>query len=435
MYHGARQSRRALRPDVNSFRKPWEQGGIVPVMIDAFRRYPIVGALAIVLIVNFTLLRVDPLQGTNPDTLPAAKTWVWWATQDFKKQEPPADIAILGCSIVMHSLWFAEAQHRNKDVELIVDHESKALSDRLAQLVPGLTAKAFNFGLPGAMLSDDCMIVRSMFNGKRTPKVVVLGVSPRDTYDNTFNTPAATKHYQYLARFTDPPTDNQDLLVPLVWERPKFWAQKAVYLKDKSKAIQNVASAKIREAGEPVLNRFGTSPLDKIPDDDRSLAMFKDELERGFWIAKPNSPYRYLESGWDAKRKIGKANPKMFNIQSQWLDYFMKECKQRNVAVVLVNTPNSTVARGVMGNDLYQRHLALLKEVSEKYNCKLVNADQPERYVPTDWTDWAHMTDKGGAKILDSVAKAIAEDSTLVAALKSTHSREIAGASPSPAGN
>jgi hypothetical protein len=403
-------------------------------IISAFGAYPIVGAIVIVLLVNVALLRFDPLQGLNPDSLPAAKTWVWWATQDFKQQKPAPDIAILGCSIVMHSLWFAEATHRNQPVELIVDHESRALSDLVAKLSPGLHPKAFNFGLPGAMPSDDTMIVRALFNGDRAPKVVVLGLAPRDTFDNSFHTPAGTKHYQYLARYTTV-NEPEDMLVPQVWERPKFWLQHAVYLKDKSKSIQNVASAEIRSKGAPILSHFGGSPLDAIPDDDRSLALFKDELERGFWIAQPNAPYRYLDSAWDAKRKVGKMNPEMFRIQKHWLNNFMQACKERSIDVVIVNLPCSTVARQVMGEPAYQRHMALLNDISRRWKCTLVDSNVPGVYEPTDWTDWAHMRDRGGAKILDSMAHAIASNEKVVAHLRSPQHTQIAGASTSPAGN
>lgn len=403
-------------------------------IIAAMHDYPIVGALLIVLGVNLLLLRTDPLQGTNPESLPAAKTWAWWATHDFKEQQQTPDIALLGCSIVMHSLWFAEATHRNQPVELIVDHNCTALSDKIAELTPGLHPRAFNFGLPGAMPSDDTMIVRALFNGARTPKVVVLGLAPRDTFDNTFNTPAGTKHYQYLSRFAAA-KESQDLLVPRVWERPKFWVQQAVYLKNKSKAIQIVASKDIRDIGAPILSHFGKSPLDAIPDDDRSLALFKDELERGFWIAKPNAPYRYLDSAWDAQRKVGKPNNWMFNIQKQWLDRFMEACKERNIDVVLVNLPCSTVARQAMGEATYQRHLVLLDALSQRWNCAYIDSNADNQFAPDDWTDWAHMRDRGGDKIINSIAKAITRNTQLVARLRNGSPTQLAGASTSPAGN
>jgi hypothetical protein len=435
--------------DVNSFRSSGASPAILPKsspvaglrlvqrIIGALKSYPIVGAILIVVALNVTLLKFDPLRGLNPDSLPAAKTWVWWAAQDYKNRQPAPDIALLGCSIVMHSIWFAEATHRNQPVELIVDHECKALSDKVAKLVPGVHPQAFNFGLPGAMPSDDTMIVRALFNGEHKPKVVVLGLAPRDTFDNTFHTPAGTKHYQYLSRFTEV-NEPEDLLVPQVWERPKFWVQRAIYLKDKAKAIQNVASAEIRSVGSPVLSRFPKSPLDSTAkDDDKTYALFKDELERGFWIAQPNAPYRYADVAWDAQRKIGRPNNEMFKIQTQWIEKFMEACKERDIDVVLVNLPVSGVARGIMGEPLYQRHLALLQELSEKWKCPLIDSNTTAQYDPSDWTDWAHMRDRGGMKILDAMAQAIASDQKVVAHLRTPEnaSRQIAGASASPAGN
>ena len=406
-------------------------------IIGALQSYPIVGAILIVVALNVALLKFDPLRNLNPDSLPAAKTWVWWAAQDYKQRQPAPDVALLGCSIVMHSIWFAEATHRNQPVELIVDHECRALSDKVSKLVPGTHPRVFNFGLPGAMPSDDTMIVRALFNGQHKPKVVVLGLAPRDTFDNTFHTPAGTKHYQYLSRFTEV-HEPEDMLVPQVWERPKFWMQRAIYLKDKAKAIQNVASAEIRSVGLPVLSQFPRSPLDSAPkDEDRTYALFKDELERGFWIAQPNAPYRYTDVAWDAKRKIGAPNNSMFKIQTQWIAKFIEACKERDIAVVVVNLPVSTVARQIMGEPLYQRHVALLQDLSKRYNCTVVDSNNTATYQPSDWTDWAHMRDRGGLKILDAMAQAIAKDQQAVALLRSntTGSRQIAGSSASPAGN
>src|SRR4029079_3995487 len=104
-------------------------------------------ALVCVIALNFALLCWDPVSrsGIDPEELPAARTWSWWGAQDWARRQP-IDIVLLGSSAMMQGPWFQEAQYRQKNVELIEDHQSTYLQSVIKKN-SGLDTRCFNFAL------------------------------------------------------------------------------------------------------------------------------------------------------------------------------------------------------------------------------------------------------------------------------------------------
>lgn len=377
---------------------------------------PALGALGIVLALNFLLRLSDPVGKVDPESLPAARTWAWWAATDYKQQDPPPNVVLLGSSVVMQGSWFAESDYRHRDVELIVDHNSDCLESIIEKKVPGIRPRCFNFALPGSMASDMCMVAKAMFTGERTPDIAVIGLHPRDFFDNTFHTPAGTKHYRYMARFTDT-QGLTDMAIPSLWDRVRFFAQEASYFTWRAKELQIIAGESLRKVLSPWLNTLRPSPLDSVKEEDRRFALFQHELNRGLWIAHPDTPWLYIDSAFDCKRRLGKPYKEMFENQKQWLKLCLETCKQRGITPMLVVMPVSDVARQFMAPGTYERHVSMVKDFSKEFNCDFVNTNDESKFVVQDFTDWAHLGSSGGRKALETIGNAIASDKQMVARL------------------
>jgi hypothetical protein len=166
--------------------------------------------------------------------------------------------------------------------------------------------------------------------------------------------------------------------------------------------------------------------LDRKTEEDKRFAMYHDLVEAGFWIAKPNAPFMFQGDTADLKKRFKSPNNPMFANQKSWLDLCLEACHDRNIRVVLVNMPNTQIARSVMPKGVYERHVACLQELAKKWDCQYVNADVPDLYGHTDFTDWCHLSADGGKKAFDLIGKAIAGDHQTVASLEDSSRKTIA---------
>ncbi|MBX9771889.1 MAG: DUF1574 family protein [Candidatus Obscuribacterales bacterium] len=381
-----------------------------------FSRLPIIGALIIVLALNLVLALANPLQKIDPENLPVGHGWAWWAANEYQKPDSTFNTVVFGSSAMMHPLWLGEATFRNEDVDLVVDHRSRCLEEAIKKGAPGTQPSCFNFAMPGAMPSDDYMIMKALFKSDKKPKLVVITLHPRDLMDNTFGSAATSRHYKYLSRFVDT-RPLLELAMPEVWRRLVYQLEQTLFIKSKNHDIQLLASESIGSAMKPLLAHLPKSQLDAKDNEDRKLAIYVDELQQGVWIAHPTAPYHFINALDDCLRRFKKPNDAQFKNQTTWLKMCLSTCKQEGIQVLLVNTPVTDTVKQLMPPGTYERHLSTIQALSVEYNCPVLNANEATQYEQTDFTDWIHMNGDGGQKVLGCIGKFIADNQQLKASL------------------
>jgi len=320
--------------------------------------------------------------------------------------------------VMMHPTWWQEAAFRQQDVDLVVDHESRYFEALLKKYARLNNMRAFNFGLPGAMASDDCIIAKTLFCGEHKPKIVVIGTTPRDFIDNRFSHAASSRHYRYLSRFTD---DGKlvDLAMPQWWQRIDYYVNSLLYFKGKAQPVQQLLTHEATSLLSPILKSLPPSPLEQVSEEDRKFAMHRAEIQKGVFVAHPTSPYNYVDAVEDCFSRYKTANDPLYNNQRQWFDMCLETLKERGIDVVIVNMPVTSTAQRCMRDGVYARHVDMLKAMAQKYNFAFLDANEEyQKHADQyDFTDWAHMNASGGAKLHDIIARFIASQNALVACL------------------
>lgn len=391
-----------------------------------FRRLPILGALIIVLAINLFLAMANPLQKVDPESLPVGHGWAWWAANEYQKPNKHFDIVVFGSSAMMHPLWLGEATYRNEDVDLVVDHRSRCLEDAIKNVAPNAQPSCFNFAMPGAMPSDDYMIVNALFKKDKTPKLLVITLHPRDLMDNTFGAAASSRHYKYLSRFVEPKPP-EELAMPELWRRIVYHLEQSLFIKSKNHDIQLLASEQIRTLVKPMLLQLPKSNLDAKANEDRKLAIYVDELQQGVWIAHPTAPYHFIEATDDCRKRFKKSNQGQFDNQIAWLKLCLDSCKHKGIKVVLVNTPATDMVKQIMPPGTYERHVGTIKLLAKEYGCPFLDADKDVKYGQTDFTDWIHMNGDGGMKVLQCIGTFIGDNKELALCLPQARNQHLAG--------
>lgn len=386
---------------------------------------PVSLALAFFLVVNAILLQVNPAAKVDPDAVPVAKDWVWWAAHEYKRSPQAPDMVIMGSSVVMHPLWHGEADFRNGPVDLVADRQSKFMQAAVKDSLK-IDISAFNFGLPGAMASDAFMVSEALFSGPgRAPRLVILGLTPRDMVDNKFNCAYSSRHFRYLSRFVDL-KPYVELAMPQLWQRIGYLADEWLYVKGKSRQLNLLASGATLDLVAPLHNGFPPSKLNIKSDVDKKNAIYMAQVEKGFWIAVPRAPHRFLDAEADLKKRFKNSNDATFANQKTWLELFLASCKAKGIEVVLVNMPTTQIVKQIMPKGVAQRHVALLKEQASKNGFIYVDADLPIFQEAEDYSDWAHLSSKGGRKIFKIIAEKICSEAQIAQVLQD---RRLAGQS------
>lgn len=364
-------------------------------------------ALILVVLANILLVLSDPFKNVDPDSLPTMKSWVFWTTQDYLHQKPSPKVVLLGSSLLMNSVWMQEAEHTQKNIDIAVNHRTtymeSAIAKALAQTKQDQNV-CFNFGLPGAMVSDDYMVVRTLFKPEHTPKVAVLCLGPRDLMDTSFSCAGATTHFKYLERFTDT-RDLLELSYQSAWPRINFLMREWIYFVGKKWHAQISTSEKIKQILAPTLPAMATKSLfNEKSEFDKQFAFNRSEVEKGVFIAKPNAQVvAFFDNGKDWRKRFKNSNDKMFANQLTWLNMTIALLKEKGVVPVIVNLPVSEKGMTCMPGNIYSRHVETLKATAREQNITFIDCMQKEngKFDEADFTDYSHMDASGGKKIID----------------------------------
>lgn len=367
---------------------------------------------------NIWLWQEKPLAKVDPESLPAAHTWVWWAAQEFLDQKKPQDVVLLGSSLVMHPVSRLDADYLNKDLDYVHHHTSQYLADGLSQNLKNEPLACFNFALPGGMVSDDYIVYRSLFTGERKPKVIVLGLSLRDFIDNGVHCAAATPAFRYLNRFCNV-DDIVDISMPQLFQRFDYWQGKTIYLWGKKLDLQVLLAENTkRTLGPTAAKVFYPSALNSL-DLTRNLpSNARAEVEEGMFIVKSHQPYSFEDNSDEYRKRYRQGNESLFAIQTKFLEKLLDLAKKDEVKVILVNMPLTKANRALMPANYYERYVQLLQNCSQKWHIGFVDLNAQNKFNVKDFYDTSHMNGDGGKKLVDALIESITSDPQIASTLQ-----------------
>lgn len=387
----------------------------------------VVLGLFLFLIANVLLLVLQPLSKVDPESLPSAHTWVWWAGREYLQRKSAPDVMILGSSLLMNPVAGVEADYLNSDFDYVKHHESRYTADALATRLGSGPVQCFNFALPGAMLSDDFMVLRALVSQNKKPKVIVLGLGVRDFIDSGVACPAATPPFRYLKRFAQI-DDIVELSMPQIWQRFEYWVGRAIYLSGKKLDLQVALSEKAKSILSPIFGqRFSACRLEEADPTKNMPGNLRSEIEEGVYVIKAHQPYAFLDNTAEYRKRFRNPNENMFAIQSQFLDKFLAEAQNAKIKVVLMNVPVTPANRALMPKGAYERYLSLLSEEAKRWNVALFDPAKTISFAGEDYGDTAHMNAVGGRKLLDAMVDSLASDRAVRLALGGMAAGHLAG--------
>ena len=388
--------------------------------------------LVLALAINIALEIFQPASKVDPTKLPSTHTWIWWRTQEFAAQKTTPPVVLLGSSLMMIPISMQDAEYLRQPLDASQHWQSAYMQTRLeqqllshcvGQIPASNQLTCFNFAMPGAMVSDDYMIARTLLQDNHKPKVIVLGITLRDFVDSHLSCAAATDVFKYLSRFQSV-DDLVALSMPQIWQRLDYALSKGIWLVGKRLDLQVMLSDAVKNHIKPAnaspISNQETTPTTNI------ASKLKAEVEPGMFVLAPGDSSTYEDNSAEYRTRFKAVSATGFANQEQFLEMFCRQANDRGIKVVLANMPLTRENMALMPSGSYDHYLATVKNLSTRFHISFVDLNDGHTFTKVDFKDTAHMNAHGGQKLTDTIVKTITGNQQLSNALVAPGATDLA---------
>jgi hypothetical protein len=390
----------------------------------------------------FVNLVFQPKQEMTAETITSSPSekrqegnWIWWVTRNYLVKHPDAEIALMGSSQMASASFAIESDSQNVNVDCVTDKNSRFLS-QLVKERTGVDTQTCLFALGGAMISDQYIIAKTLFTDKHKPKLVVLGVNPRDFIDNLMPSCASTETFHFMSPYTDL-SKFANYNFNSIFTRMDWTINEKLPLK----RLKTTVAQGIKQTGNKVLNKFGLSineDKDLIAKDDAKASEGASDIEAktgnaaildaifgklsevkpATQIIHPGMYYDFMDNMREYGKRYKSADVAMYTAQKKYFEELLTFCQDQNIKVVVVGMPNMWPNRELLPKTFWTSFKTYIGDTCLKHDAVFVDhLDDDKLFVTNDYIDCVHMNQHGGKKLLTSVADAIAKNQKTAQAL------------------
>lgn len=344
-------------------------------------------------------------------------TWTSWAIHEFQQEKTKRpEVVFLGSSLVLVPVDGVDADFTKIKVDGAKHHKSIFFESKFKEY-SGTDITSYNFALPGEMPSDAYLLTKFLLKNEKRPDVIVYGVGPRDFMDNLLPSPKATDPFRYLSRLGDY-SERIDLIAPKWEERLGYELGRMFYPMGASDNIMTSLSRKFntflattfpsvkpsdiatRRTLLPEYHPFEILPEECYfnPTDEKNRAPFVDNINE------------YRKRYKTLKRDT-------FVSQMQFLEDILSIASDRGTHVVVVAMPITDINRQLISDPAWNDYKTKLESVAKSKGATYIDMYATNKFALKDFGDTVHLHSGGGALFLDMLAKKLAKNHEVTAAL------------------
>lgn len=344
------------------------------------------------------------------------KTWSYWVAKGYMEQTQAPDVVVFGSSQMGSAIACADAQLTKQVVDTATHKRLVSLETELqTQLGGRKPISVFNAAIPGCMVSDVDLISKVLFNESGLkPKVVVVGVAPRDFLDNTLPSPTGTEPWHFFAQFVPvaerPAAAFTDFFAALDWQINQHTLRELYPLAQVWLGTEN--------ANEPEAE---TDTKGKDKKNDTPLAAVLGtlgEVKQGQWLVPANIPPMWKDNTPEYKNRFKDSRHPIYKTEKQFFNDFLARMKQENIKVVAVGMPSLPMNRALLPDKFWARFHNDVGSACRAHGALYVPLYDDPSYQVADYLDTVHLDASGGQKLFARVAAAMAAQNDVKVALE-----------------
>lgn len=309
------------------------------------------------------------------------------------------EIIVLGSSLPMEAIarYDAEFSHNidSNNLDAIRKYTGARYLEHLVEQKTGAKTSAFNLTCVACMTSDAEMILRKVIETGRSPKLVILGMGPRDFIDNIAPAAGKTPVCQLLSsRVTIPELLNEKRSFD---DFRDLALGQLVYIYKVRGDYKTMLTGWACDLVSHPANLF-ESKMKSLPAPDAALKTAQQGKKRA------RSQFADLPE-W--KERYTPANYKRFEAEKLSFEKLLKNCRDKGIKVLVVNMPVTSQNKALIPADLLKKYQNEICSMPSQYGSDLVDLDSNSTFQTNDFYDSAHANAKGGKKIQDILVSSI----------------------------
>lgn len=331
------------------------------------------------------------------------KPWSWWLARKWLQQPAAPDVVLFGSSQMGSAMVSADAKHLYEVVDALTHRRAVTLEDELKNRF-GHRVNVFSLASPGAMCSDAFMASSALFKDGMKPKLVVIGVSPRDFIDNTMPYPAATEPYKFYSQFVDPgPLTKHSYDGAFAWLQ---YSMESLPCKKLGAFIQTSMTSP-------------TTPGDIKGKPNTALAaiMGGGDAVPGKWRVPAVIPPMWADNTKEYKLRFRNPHPQVYVAEKAYFEAFLSKMQREGVAVLVVGMPSLAMNRALLPDSFWNEFRRHLSVTTQAHGAEWLDLTDSAVFQKSDFLDTVHLNAQGGEKLFSTVAAQIHDRDHLSSAL------------------
>jgi hypothetical protein len=401
--------------------------------------------LALLLLVDFGSRNFNPLRYIDFRQVHAFQLTQAALTYKFseltaRKQAP--DVMLVGTSLLMSPIFYLDGRALKTESKPYMDEITRRGLNAFQSYTEALYLRnhlnseasrpvsIFNMSVAACMVSDMRLILSKVIQHSKQPKLLVLGLAPRDLADNLMPPAGSTPTYKALGDLADlgtlgpasvPPDIAQNLftytlsnycrvrndykvlgleLASKLFNHPRDLADAQKWQKEKASAK---ADATAGTATPAAVIASSPCPAADAPEpvDAPKPAVSQAPAQQG----QPDK--NLADQLADYSKRYNPPDWKRFDYELNQLTELVKLCKQNNIDILFVNMPITQKNRDLYPDDYYNRYLIEVSNLAKREKLGFINFQDSLKLVDGDFLDAVHLDSTGGAKFQDALAVAV----------------------------
>lgn len=316
------------------------------------------------------------------------------------------NIILLGSSLIKNPFWLSDIHYLAKTLDYDSYHDCSKLQSELSDK-DLKDSYVFDFGMPGAMVSDIYLLTEKLLLGRLKPHLVIYAIGPRDFNDRVITSEITTPTFDRLFSALD--------LAKANWPYRMDFGQKINFLLDRF-----IFAYRKRGQWQMALASIFKRTLDKLAPQTKAKQFWSTPDNSQF--ASTSNPDGYLPVAFgkqsdlcwnssikDYKARYASFNNEQFNKQLAFLKALVVTTKKRNIELILVSMPLTGQNIRMMPPPLFALYNKSLQSVSRDYQISLIDLQNDKQFDQTCFYDTVHLNSKGGDKLASLLTKLIAD--------------------------
>lgn len=343
-------------------------------------------------------------------------SWSFWVARNYLMREKAPPVVLFGSSLIGSATFSADTNTVKKDRDCVLDRRAATLEKDL-RLRLGASTEVFNASIPGSMASDAFLISSALFKPDNKPRLVIIGVNPRDFIDNTLAAPADTEPFHFFSPYVElgnhlSRVAFNDFFGYLDWVTREYVPLKKISSKVNEFAMQ-LSRLGQKEDEHP---RTLVSHLNVKRTILQVFLGGGNDIRKGEWLIPYPLPFGFQDNTREYLNRYKNPYTALYPREKKFFNAFLEKLQHEDIKVLVVSMPATITNRSILPEKFWYNFKEYLKGTCTRYGAEYIDLADDFRFVATDYLDTVHLNAIGGAKLFQIISERVGISPALSAA-------------------